>query len=146
MSLKYRGRGDIILCGDLNARSGSEPDFIQNDTYDSHLPIYDSYICDKVHEVRKSYDSKLDTRGKQLLALCITARMIILNDRMLGDSNGTFTCYKPTGNSVVDYVIVSEELLSKILCKLSFDLLATYAENIVSNKIRMSSFPSKYLV
>jgi hypothetical protein len=86
ISLKYRGRGDIILCGDLNARWGSEPDFIQND---SHLPIYDSYICDKVHEVRKSYDSKLDTRGKQLLELCITARMRILNGRMLGDSNGT---------------------------------------------------------
>ena len=157
ISLKYRGRGDIILCGDLNARWGSEPDFIQND---SHLPIYDSYICDKVHEVRKSYDSKLDTRGKQLLELCITARMRILNGRMLGDSNGTFTCYRLTWNSVVDYVIVSEELWSKILffkvadfipgysdchCKLSFGLLATYAENIVSNKIRTSSFPSRYI-
>jgi hypothetical protein len=153
ISLKYRGRGDIILCGNLNARSGLEPDFIQSDTYDSHLPIYDSNFCDKVQEVRKSYNSKLDTRGKQLLELCITARMRIF------DSNCTFTCYKSTGNSVVDYVIVFEELLSKILffkvadfipgysdchCKLSFGLLATYADNIVSNKIR-SNFPSKYI-
>jgi hypothetical protein len=99
ISLKYRGRGEIILCGNLNARSGLEPDFIQSDTYDSHLPIYHSYFCDKVQEVRKSYNSKLDTRGKQLLELCITARMRIF------DSNCTFTCYKPTGNSVVDYVI-----------------------------------------
>jgi hypothetical protein len=77
ISLKYRGRGDIILCGNLNARSGSEPDFIQSDTYDSHLPIYDSYFCDKVQEVRKSYNSKLDTRGKQLLELCITADLYL---------------------------------------------------------------------
>jgi endonuclease/exonuclease/phosphatase (EEP) superfamily protein YafD len=30
---KYMKNSDIILCGDLNARSRSEPDFIQHDSY-----------------------------------------------------------------------------------------------------------------
>ena len=36
---KFMNNGDIVLCGDLNARSGSEPDFIQNDSYGDHVPV-----------------------------------------------------------------------------------------------------------
>jgi hypothetical protein len=52
------------LCGDLNARSGSEPDFIQNDIYEDHVPVNEDYECDIVQEIRNSYDNKLDARGK----------------------------------------------------------------------------------
>ena len=33
----YKNDGCIVLCGDLNARTGSDPDFIQND--DAHIPF-----------------------------------------------------------------------------------------------------------
>lgn len=45
----------------------------------------------------------------------ISAHLRILNGRTLGDSNGKFTCHRPLGSNVVDYLIVSEELLSDIL-------------------------------
>ena len=61
---KYMNNSDIILCGDLNARSGSEPDFIQNDIYEDHVPVNEDYECDIVQEIRNSYDNKLDARGK----------------------------------------------------------------------------------
>ncbi len=35
--------GNIILCGDMNARSGLEPDFVENDICDDHVPIYYDY-------------------------------------------------------------------------------------------------------
>ena len=46
---------------------------------------------------------------------CIPSRLRILNGRTLGDLYGKFTCQKPTGASVVDYFIASEELLKDII-------------------------------
>ena len=40
--------------------SGSEPDFIQNDSYEDHVPVNEDYECDIVQEIRNSYDNKLD--------------------------------------------------------------------------------------
>ena len=41
--------------------------------------------------------------------------MRILNGRTFGDTQGMFTSYKYNGNSVVDYMITSESLLSQVL-------------------------------
>ena len=57
----------------------------------------------------------MDDRGKQVNELCISSRMRILNGRILGDAFGKFTCQKPMGASVVDYMIASEELLKDII-------------------------------
>ena len=97
------------------------------------------YVADN-SRIRYSRDSKLDSRGKELLDFCIGNNLRILNGRILGDSLGNFTCFNVHGQSVVDYVIASEEVLSHVLtfkvssfnhflsdthCKLSFKLLAS---------------------
>ena len=41
----YKTKGDIMICGDLNARTGCEKDFIVNDGID-HLPLYQNYNVD----------------------------------------------------------------------------------------------------
>ena len=148
----------VVICGDLNARTGSEVDFINNDTKGEFIPVDDNYDCDIYIEPRNSMDRKIDERGKQLLDLCIGTKMRILNGRFLGDTRGKFTCIKPTGNSVVDYVIVSEDLVSKTLyfkvsdfistlsdchCMLSFGILATYTSNEIV-KTNYESFPGRY--
>ena len=159
--LKFSHQGSIILCGDLNARTGSEPDFIINDINDIHVPMYDNYICDIIQDLRCSYDAKVDSRGKQLLDLCIASKLRILNGRMWGDSYmyGKFSCIKSVGSSVVDYVIMSEDLIEDTLffhvadflstmsdchCKLTFGLLASYS---VFNKEQENTFlfPGKYV-
>ncbi|CAC5360011.1 unnamed protein product [Mytilus coruscus] len=110
----FAERGHIVLCGDLNARTGSELDFIENDTYDPFAMDDEEYEYDIGLQKRKSCDNKTDARDKQLLQLRI------LNGRMLGDSNGNFTCFKPNGTSVVDYIIMSEDLIQHTLnCKVS---------------------------
>jgi hypothetical protein len=50
---EYKDKDNIILCGDMNARSGSEPDFIQNDNYDIYVPVNDDYVYDLVQEKRQ---------------------------------------------------------------------------------------------
>ena len=37
--LLYKAKGDIMTCGDLNARTDSQQDFILDDGMD-HLPLY----------------------------------------------------------------------------------------------------------
>ncbi|MCU7801461.1 MAG: endonuclease/exonuclease/phosphatase family protein [gamma proteobacterium symbiont of Lucinoma myriamae] len=143
----YRNNGHIVLCGDLNARTGIDLDFIQTDN-DQHLPLDPSYIIDADINRRKSEDSKIDDRGKQLIDLCISTRMRILNGRCIGDSFGKFTCQKPKGASMVHYAIVSEELLKNIMyfhvhpfkplfsdchSKLSLNLKASFKHTVYKN-------------
>ncbi|CAG2184913.1 unnamed protein product [Mytilus edulis] len=138
--LQYKKMGEILLCGDFNARIGSENDFIVNDD-SKFTPIFDTYPTDKNIMTRKSRDQKIDQRGKEVLDFCISKQIRILNGRVLGDTFGNFTCYTPNGASVVDYVAVSEEILENVLyfkvsrfiptlsdchCKLEWELSAKY--------------------
>jgi hypothetical protein len=44
--IDFSRQGQIILAGDLNARTGSLPDFITENN-DDHLPIFDDYHPDR---------------------------------------------------------------------------------------------------
>jgi hypothetical protein len=111
---KYSEKGDIILMGDFNARTGSEEDLIISDDT-SHVPLSDNqYVIDTAVGKRSSHDSHIDTRGKELLDMCISNQLRILNGRTFGDSFGDYACYKSAGCIVVDYAIVSQHLLCQI--------------------------------
>ena len=47
---------------------------------------------------------KLDSKRKDLIYLCISNQLRIVNGRVLGDTFGNFTCYTIHGASTVDYV------------------------------------------
>ena len=153
----YGSMGDILLVGDLNARTGSEKDYIDGDST-SHVPLFDeNYDVDCFTEERVSKDLITDSRGKNLLEFCIGNQLRILNGRMCGDSTGKFTCFKPNGCSVVDYALVSQSLLQQILyfnvsdfkanfsdchCKITFKILASF--QLEKNKSHMKDFPLRY--
>ena len=61
----FKNDGNILLCGDLNARTGSDQDFIQDDN-DKHISLDLSYITDTNITRRCSEDHKIDGIGKQL--------------------------------------------------------------------------------
>ena len=52
---------------------------------------------------------------KKIFDICISSKLRIVNGRKAGDALGRFTCHKPMGSSVVDYVIVNENILKNIL-------------------------------
>lgn len=64
--LNFKGKGDILVCGDFNALTGTELDVIRDDTT-KYLPLFDSYKIDNTTNVRNNQDS----RGKELIDLCI---------------------------------------------------------------------------
>ena len=106
-----QGQGEIILCGDFNARISNELDFILNDedNTDSYIPLPDDYIPDNIRK-RSSQDRKTNSYKRTFLDLLTNNRIHILNGRTLGDFKGQFTCIQPTGSSVVDYFIASPNI------------------------------------
>jgi hypothetical protein len=111
---KYAIEGEILILGDLIARTNAELDFIMGDDKAVFIPLSSDYSSDITQ--RKSQDLRNTcSRGKAVLELCISAQLRILNGRAFGDSLGKYTCRSPVGSSVIDYGIVSENLLSSIL-------------------------------
>lgn len=111
----YSKKGTIILAGDLNARCCSlEQDFIVNEAFNEDIPLFEGYTPDIDIPTRFSQDMTTTARGKDLNDICIQSGLRILNGRTLGDLTGQFTCHTPRGSSIVDYMIVSEQLLSKV--------------------------------
>ena len=112
---KYSEIGNIILAGDFNARTGNdEHDFIENDDVHVDIPVFDGYSPDIDIPVRYSMDKTILTRGRALNDICIQSSLRILNGRTMGDFVGHFTCHTPRGSSVVDYMVVSENLIKQV--------------------------------
>ncbi len=98
--------------GDFNSRTGEIQESLHNDmthtsfnlpnmTLETHIPL------------RSNKDKKVNKFGKQLIDTMEEAHMLILNGRTLGDYDGKKTCHKYNGNSTVDHMIVSANILNK---------------------------------
>ena len=151
-----RDRGHIILCGDMNARTRCEKDYIENYSNDG-INIYDNYSPDFSIRDQVNEDKTLCDRGKQLLDMCISYKMRIINRRTVEDSTGKFTCYKHNGNNTIDYFIFSECLFNDILSfhvndgiprlsdhsNISLRLAASFT--LVESKVQMTEFPCNFV-
>lgn len=94
---------DVLFIGDMNARTGIESDFIENDT-NMFIPVPENYNADNVMP-RNSKDKIVNNFGRKLLDFCKATGMRILNGRTEGDKEGNFTYVSHMGKSVVDYAI-----------------------------------------
>ncbi|CAG2209036.1 unnamed protein product [Mytilus edulis] len=67
------------------------------------------------HSLRNNLDSKSANKsGKLLIDLCKESGLRILNGRTIGDPLGKCTCITYNGSSLVDYTLVSSNLLQCI--------------------------------
>ena len=111
---RFSASGQIILMGDLNGRMAREEDFVLFDS-DKFIPNDLPYISDLHIPSRVSQDEMINPRGKDLVDLCIGAKLRVVNGRKPGDSMGYFTCHRFNGSSVVDYCILSESLFKDVI-------------------------------
>ena len=108
--LFFQKRGNVMINGDFNAKTGNEDDFITYDKYNDNTETDYRETSRK----RNSQDKALNERGKYLLDMCKGLDLSIINGRKTGNIFGNFTCFQWNGNSVVDYLITSEQLFKKI--------------------------------
>jgi len=114
--LEQQENGDdslILINGDLNARIG-EWDWPSTEDGDP----WDNGCAEG--ETRKSQDKVLNQFGKILTEFFATFHCLPLNGANRGDTEGKFTFVDSQGNSVIDYAIVSEELVS--CCDMTFEV------------------------
>jgi hypothetical protein len=79
--------GDIIVCGDVNARIGNNVDFIEAASV-AHIPVNGNwYDIDVAVNKRISQDYIVDTRGKDLLDICIGNTLRIVKWSHFGRQN-----------------------------------------------------------
>ena len=110
----FSEKGNIILCGDCNARTGTLKDHAGTDTDHDFYVLPD--VCSlKYDRSRCSMDSAVHKAGRRLVNMCIDNNLIILNGRTLGDMEGKYTCHTPQGSSVVDYFLCSQELSKDVV-------------------------------
>ena len=114
LSLNSKYDVPFILIGDFNARTGNLSDF---------CPVNDNDILDNqdifqfldIDFTRSNKDKVTNLNGTGLIDLCKSFNLIICNGRIGEDKAvGDFTCQTPNGNSLVDYIIVSTELLPHV--------------------------------
>jgi hypothetical protein len=107
---------DLLICGDFNARTGELNDFVITD---KHTPLFDEFrdfLGETVTTVRKSCDRVINKPGRDLLDLCKTYGVSIVNGRIGQDlGKGEYTYIDTTGCSVIDYYLVSITLFDKIV-------------------------------
>jgi hypothetical protein len=138
--VKYSRIGQVVLTGDLNARTGLELDFVKEDMA-TNIPQDLQYVMDKQIPPRNSLDQTINSRGREILDLCISSRLRILNGRKIGDTLGYYTCHKWNGSSVVDYALVSEALLDKILYFQVSEYIGTISDHCcIKFKIKTPKF------
>ena len=118
---KYTGC-EFIISGDMNGRTGTQPDYIIQDCSD-YLPLPDEYVEDNMAcNERFSEDKIVNVQGRRLLDICKMSSLRILNGRIGVDYNiGRITCVTYNGQSLVDYVLSSPSLMQSIS---SFDVLS----------------------
>jgi hypothetical protein len=107
-----RGKGDIVLQGDFNARTGQKNDFIQPDPFFETL--FDRCPETPMLPPRNSEDQGINTRGDQLLDFCKTNELAIVNGRKIGDLFGKLTSHQYNGSSAIDYLITEITNFNKI--------------------------------
>jgi exonuclease III len=114
----YSQKGDVILTGDLNARTGNIQEklveFRENFQYENEIDnigVQSSIVLPK----RTNSDKVINQFGRKLMEINETFHLAILNGRILGDTGGEKTCYTNRGSSTVDYFIVCTDLIKSVM-------------------------------
>lgn len=124
-----KGKYDVPFCltGDFNARTGLLDDFMVIEDVISDLTgfvasndnnDFQSYLKDNgIDTKRYNKDECVNNNGRQILEICQSFDLKIVNGRIGGDKGvGNYTCYnKNGGKSVVDYVIDLASFFQHIL-------------------------------
>ena len=100
--IKFRKVGKVVIMGDFNARIGSDQSLVYGHSGD--LMAFSRLVSD----AQGGSGSVARTRGIQLINSMNSVNMVILNGI---DSGGEFTFDGHQGSSMIDYIILSDNIM-----------------------------------
>ena len=112
---KAQNNCSLLICGDMNAHTSVNPDFVVDDdpVHVSVLP--DEYTPDIELPRFSEHRGHVNNNGLFLLDFCKQTGMRIMNGRVGEDYGiGRYTFVGSRGSSVVDYILSSQDLFTNI--------------------------------
>ena len=104
----------IMICGDLNARTGNWN--LHTDDVDNADSLgMGNCACPQSVSSRRSQDCIVNQFGEILKNLCKIHHLFLLNGSIDGDGDGKFTYLSQHGNSVIDYCLLDDEAIANSL-------------------------------
>ena len=117
---EFQTSGPVLLLGDFNARTGRclETDVQATDELAALTErtgiaagLATAHPALAHLQARRSCDAQVNAMGRDLLQMCKTSGLVILNGRLPGDEEGTWTFHgSRRRRSVIDYAIASPQL------------------------------------
>ena len=104
----------FFIMGDFNARTGNLKDY--DEIIDDKIEQFQN-LCSKTNPKtkRRNCDSKVNSQGEQIINLCKTFDLMLLNGRAWGDFWGNFTHYNNNGGaSTIDICFTSCDIFKNI--------------------------------
>ena len=102
---------EMIICGDMNARTGTLDETINVSDNVPELHEYYEILNDDFDIPRRSCDKTVNKFGKDLIEFCKAYSFIILNGRIgKTDNSGDYTFIGQQGCSIVDYYLCTRNL------------------------------------
>lgn len=143
----YSELGDIAILGDLNARTGTRADFVENVNLERYLDLPEVDKLPDKYAVRSSLDNHVNNYGIKLLSLCKENNVFIMNGRL---EPGKLTSYnliqRRTAASIVDYCITDLNVFNMLQnmcvhdltefsdhCCITFDIFFEHV-NVICNE------------
>ena len=109
--------GCIIVCGDMNARTAEQDDYARLADLQDFVDVPEEGAYLGADVPRRSNCDKAPTSGtwgEELLDLCRSTELLIVNGRTPGDHTRRYTFTSPQRQSVVDYFLVSAQHLPSV--------------------------------
>ena len=109
--------GCIVVCGDMNARTAEQDDYTRLADLQEFVDVPEEGAYLGADVPQRCNCDKAPTAGTwedELLKLCRSTELLIVNGRTPGDPSGDNTFTSPQGQSVRDYFLVSAQHLSSV--------------------------------
>ncbi|CAG2247131.1 unnamed protein product [Mytilus edulis] len=155
---KYCKLGDIMVQGDFNAHTNTSPDYVLFDESKQPYVVDNYYVEDSIMPRNNLDPKRINNSGRCLLDLCKETSLTILNGRTIGDLHGKQSCITYNGCSLVDYTLVSFDLLSLVgyfeihdltslsnHCPISCTLVTFFRSTNFVNQTQLDPLPGKFI-
>jgi exonuclease III len=108
--------GGVLLTGDFNARTCTNTDFIDCSQLANVMLVPEAIEDTLPNNMLESQNRNTVTASwhRELLDLCRTTRLFILNGYTPGDILGEYTCLSNKGFSTVDYFLTTVDQLDGV--------------------------------
>ena len=137
--IDYSSKGNILITGDLNARTGVKKYelHMEDKQIDPLCPVEHNW---NIINNRNNCDIKVNKFGKKLIEICNSFNLIIANGNVAGNRLGNFTCFNSGGASVVDYFIGDSSVISNMSEMLVHPPTFNSKHTPITTKINISTF------